>query len=123
MLKFNLRSFIIFIILLFTEVLIEHFFKQGFIRYIFGDFLVVILLYYLFKSFFKTKPVYLAISVLLIAYSIEFLQLIDILSILNLKESRMSNLILGNTFSFEDLIAYTLGVATILIIEKITCSS
>jgi hypothetical protein len=116
--KLNYRNFIVFIVLFFIEVSIALYIKQGFIRAIFGDFLVVIMLYFFIKSFVRIKSIYIAITVLFIAYFVEFLQFIDILSIVNYKENAVINLILGTTFSIQDIIAYTLGVATVIFLEN-----
>ncbi len=118
MLKLNYCNLIIFFVLFCIEVIIAIYIKQGFIRVVFGDFLVVIMLYYFFKSFIKTKPIYIAIIVLFIAYLVEFLQFIDILSIVNYKKNSLVNIILGTTFNMEDIIAYTLGIATVILIEN-----
>ena len=115
---FNVRSFIIFLLLFITEVIIAFYVKQHFIRFIFGDFLVVIMLYYFLKSFLKATSIYLATAVLLFAFAIEFIQLTNFLEILHLEENKLANLIFGNTFGVGDLIAYTLGIMTVLIIEK-----
>ena len=117
MIKFNHIYFIIFIILFVVEALIAIFIKQGFIRSIFGDYIVVILLYCLIKSFISVNSTYTAIAVLIIAFGIEFLQLTNLLEIINLKENKLAKLILGNTFQIEDLVAYTLGILTILTIN------
>ncbi len=116
--KFNLRSFIIFLLLFAIEVCIALFLKRGFIRFVFGDFMVVIMLFYFLKSFVETKPLLIAIVVLLFAFIIEFLQLSSLLTVLNLKQHKLASLILGNTFEVTDLAAYTLGIISILIIEK-----
>ncbi len=118
MLKLNYCNLIIFIVLFCIEVIIAIYIKQGFIRVVFGDFLVVIMLYYFFKSFIQTRSIYIALFVLFIAYLIEFLQFIDILSILNYKKNAIVNIILGTTFNIKDIIAYTLGIATIILIEN-----
>jgi hypothetical protein len=118
MFKFNIRSFLAFTILLAVEILIAIYLKKGFIRYVFGDFLVVIMLYYFLKSFLKVTSINIALIVLLFSYFIEFMQLINILDFLNLQKNTTLNIIFGTTFSIEDLIAYTLGVCTVLIIEK-----
>ena len=115
---FNVRSFIIFLILFTIEVIIAIYVTQHFIRHWFGDFLIVIMLYYFLKSFLKITPLYMAIAVLIFAYFIEFLQLTKLLEILHLEHNKLANLIFGNTFSITDLIAYTLGIITVLITEK-----
>lgn len=116
--KFNFNYFIAFIILLITEILIAAYIKQPFIRYFFGDVLVVILMYCFFRSFIKAPSFIIALSVLTIAFIIEFLQLSNVLTFLNLEKNKLANVILGNTFEITDLIAYILGVITIYLIDK-----
>ncbi len=115
--KFHLTTFIF---LLLTEVMIFNYHNNEFIRFVLGDFLVVILLYSFIKSFIKTNPKYIAILVLIVAYGIEFLQLINILKILNIKSNTLTRMVLGSNFSIEDMIAYTLGVAVIYSIDRLT---
>lgn len=117
MIKFSKVYFFIFLTLLIIEACIAYFLKSGFIRHSFGDFLVVIMLYSLLKSFINVNPVYLALFVLLISFCIEFLQLFNLLEKLNLTKNEIAKLVLGNTFHTNDLIAYTLGIITVLIIE------
>lgn len=116
-LKFNRNYFIGFIILLCIEILIAIYLKDGFIRHTFGDYLVVILLYCFFKSFIKATSFLIAFVVLIIAYSIEFLQLTNFLEVLHLQNNAIAKIVLGSTFHIGDLIAYTLGIITILIFE------
>lgn len=115
----NLKSLTIFLLLLITEILIAVYFKSGFIRNNFGDYLVVLMLYYFFRSFMNLKPIYIALLTLCIAYTVEILQLINIIEILNLEQYTITKIILGTTFSIHDIIAYTLGFLTIVLIEKI----
>ena len=117
MIIFNKIYFFLFLILLIIEACIAYFLKTGFIRHSFGDFIVVIMLYCLLKSFINIKPVYLALIVLFISFSIEFLQLFNLLEKLNLTENKIARIVLGNTFHLNDLIAYTLGIITVLIVE------
>ena len=86
-------------------------------RSTFGDFLVVILVYCFVKSFANSKPKYVAIGVLVFAFCVEFLQLSNLLKFLHLQENTVAKTILGSTFQISDLIAYTLGIITILIAE------
>ncbi|RYH75523.1 DUF2809 domain-containing protein [Flavobacteriaceae bacterium 144Ye] len=118
-LKFNKTYFAFFTLLLVVEIAIAIFLKEGFIRHTFGDYLVVILMYTCIRSFSNIKPLAVAVGVLLFAFSIEFLQLFNLLDVLNLRDSHLAKLILGSTFHISDLIAYTLGVLTILCIEHL----
>lgn len=118
-LKFNIPYFIAFVILFCVEALIAIYLKDGFIRHTFGDYLVVILLYCFFKSFIRGMTFQTALAVLIISYAIEFLQLTNFLELLQLQDSSLAKTILGSTFHMSDLVAYSLGVITILIFEHI----
>ncbi|AUC80772.1 DUF2809 domain-containing protein [Lacinutrix sp. Bg11-31] len=111
--------FAVFYTLLLVEIAIALLLKGGFIRHTFGDFLSVIVLYCLIKSFVDIKPGLLTIIVLLIAFVIEFLQLANILDFLNLRDNRLIATIFGTSFSIQDLVAYTLGALFILITDII----
>ena len=99
------------------ELAIAFIIKTGFIRYTFGDYLVVILLYAIFRGCTNLSVRASALVVLLIAYGIELLQLTSFLAYYNLQDSFMAKLIFGSTFQFGDLIAYALGIITVLLIE------
>ncbi|WP_405380858.1 DUF2809 domain-containing protein [Maribacter sp. LLG6340-A2] len=111
--KFNRIYFIYFLALLGIEILIAIFLKSGFIRHTFGDYLVVILMFYFFKAFWNVNDITIGIVTLLIAFTTEFLQLTKMLSYLGLEHSKWANLIFGNYFSIQDLLAYTLGILTV----------
>ena len=116
--KFNKNYFIIFLIIFFIEVCIAYYLKTGFIRHTFGDFLAVILLYCFIKSFLNIKPIIAALTVLVISFVIEFLQLTPFLEWFNLQDNTYAKIVLGSTFHFTDLLAYTLGVLAIVMIES-----
>jgi len=108
----------IFTILLLTEIIIALSCKEGFIRHTFGDYLVVLLLYYFLKNFVSISNNVLASITLFIAITVEFIQLTPLLKLTGLEYSSLANLIFGNTFSFTDIIAYVFGYVTILIINS-----
>lgn len=116
-LKFNKTYALLFVSIFVIEIMIAIFLTNGFIRYTFGDYLAVIMLYCFIKSFLDADPLKAALSVLLFAFTIEFLQLAHILSVFNLEDSQLLKLVLGSTFHISDLIAYTLGILTVLFIE------
>jgi len=117
-LKFNYYYFLISVVLLTIEAIIAMTLTSGFIRHTFGDFLVVILLYTLIKSFIKIGIWRGTLISLVIAFSVEFLQLTSFLEFLNLNHNKWALLLFGNTFQFTDLIAYTTGIIVVLIIES-----
>ncbi|MEE3999569.1 DUF2809 domain-containing protein [Tenacibaculum sp. FZY0031] len=114
--RFNRKHFLTFIFLLLLEIIIAQ--SSGFIRHTFGDFLVVILLFYLVKAFFYLSNKTVAVSVLIFAYIVEFLQLTPLLEFLGLENNRLAVIVFGATFSIGDLVAYTLGIVTVLLLEK-----
>lgn len=112
------KTYIILTIVLFAiEALIAIYLKTGFIRHTFGDYLCVMLLYCFFKSFIKGHHFKIAISVLMIAFVVEFLQLTNYLELFNLQDNHLAKVILGSTFHISDLVAYSLGIITVIIFE------
>ncbi|MCK5727561.1 MAG: DUF2809 domain-containing protein [Thiotrichaceae bacterium] len=81
---------------------------DSFIRHSFGDYLVVILVYCSVKSVFNIEPMRLAIAVCIFAFLIEFSQYIHVLDHLNINNN-IIRIVLGTSFSFGDLVMYTLG--------------
>ena len=121
--KFNTSFFASSLVLLILEICIAAYFTEGFIRHTFGDFLATILMYCGLRSLFQFKAINLAIGVCTFAFLIEFLQLFNFLEYINLSDNPLAVIILGSTFEFTDLIAYTLGVITIFLIDtKISLS-
>lgn len=118
-LRFHWQSFVAFVSLFLIEVCIALFVDDKIIRPYGGDFLVVIMIYYFLKSFVKTKVNYLLLFVLLFAYTIEVGQLFDMVALLGVEDIRVMRVVLGTSFSWGDMIAYTLGVLTCCLIEKI----
>lgn len=111
------KYFLLSLALFLSEVVIELFAHDDFIRPIFGDYLVVILLYCIIRTFLKVKTINACIFVLTLSFALEFAQAFQLLKILNLSESYWAKILLGSSFSFGDLIAYSLGVITVYILE------
>lgn len=120
---FRKSYFIAALLILIIEIAIALFLETGFIRHTFGDFLVVIMLYCFIRSFFNLKALYTALLVLVIAFGIEYLQLWNLLHYLDLRNNSLVVIILGSTFELTDLVAYSLGVLTITLIDIKTSSS
>lgn len=120
LLTFNRNYFIITVILFFIEVCIALFLHDDFIRPYVGDFLVVILIYCFLKSFLKISLWPAAIFVLIFAYTIEILQHFHIVDRLGLGEYKIARVVIGDFFQWFDLVAYTLGIAAVILTEKLT---
>jgi len=115
-LSINKNYSLITSIILLTEVLIATYIKTGFIRHTFGDILATMLVYTFFRSFLKTNPIKLGISVLIFAFSLEFFQFLNILDFFNI-QNKIIRIVLGTTYQTSDLIAYTLGIVAIILID------
>jgi len=117
-LVFNLKAFTVFVIIFVIEVLIALFVNDSFIRPYGGDILVVILLYYFIKSFIKTKHVYIVIGVLLFAYAVEFGQYLKMVELLGVQDNKLLRTVLGSSFSWGDILAYTTGALICYLIDR-----
>ena len=118
MFQFNIKYFLIFISIFIVEVSIALFIKDNFIRPYFGDFLVIFLVYYFLLSFINVDKNKIALGVLVFAFTVEIIQYLQVLSYLNLEKNRILRIVAGNTFSFEDLIIYTLAFLTIILFNR-----
>tara|TARA_R100001369_G_scaffold92228_1_gene136295 strand:+ start:898 stop:1296 length:399 start_codon:yes stop_codon:yes gene_type:complete len=116
-LQFNKNYLVLAHTIFLVELAIALIIKTGFIRYTFGDYLVVVLLYAIFRGCTNLSVWASGMVVLLIAYGIELLQLTPFLTYFNLQGSFTAKLILGSTFHMSDIAAYTLGINTVLLIE------
>ncbi|WP_272023494.1 DUF2809 domain-containing protein [Olleya namhaensis] len=116
-LKFNPLFTVLTVILLITEIAIAYFLKDGFVRYTVGDFLASILVYCAIRSCCSTKAVRVALTALIISFTVEFAQLFNLLDLLYLRANKIASIILGSHFSIEDLIAYAFGIITIYFID------
>lgn len=103
--KYAAIAFSIFLI----EVLIALFVRDKFIRPFLGDVLVVVLLYFGFRTILKAGAKSIAIGVLLFAVVIEVSQFLNLAERLGLKENSVAEIILGSTFDWLDIFAYVVG--------------
>jgi len=119
MFKLNKTYVLISLLLFITEVLIAIYVHDKIIRPFVGDYLVVILLYVLVKSVLNAPVKLTALAVLGFSYTVETLQYFKIVRHLGLQHSKLANIIIGNYFSWWDILAYTLGIVTIFIIVQL----
>jgi hypothetical protein len=118
MFKLRGKYIILTIVLFLTEVLIAVYVHDSIIRPNVGDFLVVILLYCFVRGFFNVNVIKAAISVLIFSYIVEFLQYLHIVQILGLEKNKIARIVIGSSFSWVDILCYTLGILFVLIFER-----
>lgn len=115
--EFNPIYFLTTVVLLFAEIIIEIYINDNWIRPYGGDFLVVILLYSLVRSFLLSDYRPVAVCVLLLAYATETLQYLHIVKLLNLEQNHFASIMIGTQFSWTDMLMYTLGIALVWLVE------
>ena len=106
------------IILFLIELCIALYVDDDFVRPYLGDVLVVILIYAMVRTCFKVSIVTTALGVLIFSFCIEILQYFKIVEILGLGSSAFARTVIGTTFAWEDLVAYSVGIVILLCFEK-----
>lgn len=115
--RFDKKYGCIFLALLAAEVVIARYAHDRLIRPYGGDFLVVILLYSLVRAFWKGRVLYQALGVLLFAYFVEGTQYFRLADRLGVARYPTARLILGTSFAWGDILAYSLGIALVYGLE------
>ncbi|ATA89369.1 membrane protein [Capnocytophaga stomatis] len=110
-LTFNKKYFLQAVFLFVIEVLIATVLrKMYFLRAYVGDILVVMLIYALVLAFFKVKNKdKLLVGVFLFAVAIEILQFFKLAELLGFSRGSIGYILMGNYFSWEDIICYGIG--------------
>jgi hypothetical protein len=116
--KFNKYYFVLAVLIFIAEVLIAFYVNDRFVRPYLGDALVVVLIYSFMKSFFDLPVFALAMGVLAFAFTVEIFQYVHIVEILGLEKSALARTVMGTAFEWIDLLAYTAGIVSILMIEN-----
>jgi hypothetical protein len=118
MVTFRIKYFILALIIFIVETLIALFLHGGIVRNYIGDILVVILIFCFIRTFFKVSVVKAAVGVLIFAYAVEASQYFNLIKHLGLEKSDIANVIIGHSFGWIDMLAYTLGVSMVILAER-----
>ncbi|WP_284462414.1 DUF2809 domain-containing protein [Chryseobacterium sp.] len=120
-LQFSLKYFLISIFIFLIEVLIATKLKDVFfVRAYLGDVIVVILLYTLVKSFFRVDNQKLIGGILIFSCMVEFAQYFNIAEKLGFREGSLMYIVIGNSFSWIDILCYAAGCLLIYLFVKMT---
>jgi hypothetical protein len=119
LLQFHKHYFYLSLLLFAIEIIIAKYVHDDFVRPYIGDLLVVMLIYCVLKTFINAKVLPTAIGVLLFSFLIEILQYFNIVELLGLQQFKIARIIIGTSFSWADIIMYTIGVFIVIAIEKI----
>lgn len=120
-LQFSLKYFLISIFIFLIEVLIATKLKDVFfVRAYLGDVIVVILLYTLVKSFFRVNNQKLIGGILIFSCMVEFAQYFNIAEKLGFRQGSLMYIVIGNSFSWIDILCYAAGCLLIYLFVKMT---
>lgn len=119
-LTFNKVYFLKSVFLFVIEVLIATILQKiYFLRAYVGDILVVMLIYTLILAFFKVKNKNkLLIGVFLFAVIVEILQFFKVADLLGFSKGSVGYIVMGNYFSWEDIICYGVGCVLLKIFDS-----
>lgn len=119
MLRFSKPYFWTAIGLFITEVVIAVYVHDSIIRPYAGDVLATVLLYCMVRSVLNSRVDWTVGAVLLVSYLIEGLQYVHLLTWLGWQHWRVARIVLGSSFAWGDMLAYTLGALVVLAAEKL----
>lgn len=118
--KFNLKYFLLTIIIFLIEVLIATKLKNiHFVRAYLGDVIVVMLIYTFVKSFFKVNNQKLILGIFIFSCIVEFAQYFNIAEKLGFPEGSLMYIVIGNSFSWIDILCYAAGCLVLYFFHKI----
>jgi Protein of unknown function (DUF2809) len=116
--KFNRNYFLMTTGLLIVEIIIALYVRDTIVRPYIGDLLVVVLIYCGIKSFFKWPVTKTAFGVLLFSYIVELFQYFKVIELLGVEHCQLARVIIGVSFAWLDIAAYTAGIIVVLLVEK-----
>lgn len=122
MFRFHYKYFFISVLIFLIELSIALFNFNNFIRYYLGDILVVILIYTSSRTILNSDIKITAFAILIFSFTTEIFQYFGGVTLLGLKNNTIARIIIGTTFSWIDLLAYSIGFGIIIILEKINLS-
>lgn len=118
--RFSLKYFIATIVIFLVEVLIATKLKDiFFVRAYLGDVIVVILLYTFVKSFFIINNQKLILGILAFSCLIEFAQFFNIAEKLGFQQGSLMYIVIGNSFSWIDILCYVAGCLILFLFVKL----
>ena len=102
-------NFILFMIFMAIEVLIDLYVHDDFVRPYLGDVLVVVVLYFFVRIWIPEKYRWLPGVIFVFAAAVEVLQYFRLVEILGVENNVFLRTILGSTFDFKDIVCYGAG--------------
>ena len=105
------------LLLLMIEIAIALFVTDTFVRGYVGDVLAVILVYAVLRAVTPLGAIAAASISLVIAFAVEIAQALNLLGALGLSGNTFARVVLGGSFDWLDIAAYTAGALIVLAVE------
>lgn len=122
--KFNLKYLLLTILIFLVEVVIATVLKDNFfIRAYLGDVIVVMLLYAFVKIFFIINETKLILGIFAFSCLVEFAQFFNIAEKLGFQPGSLMYIVIGNSFSWIDILCYAVGCLILYVVTKIQFKS
>ncbi|MCL2610042.1 MAG: DUF2809 domain-containing protein [Defluviitaleaceae bacterium] len=117
-LGFNFKYLLAFLALLIAIVAIALFMPGGFIRFHFGDILIVILIYCFIRILLRNRYKWLPLHIFIFATLVEIGQYFNLVYHLGLGHSEFARVAIGTTFDFLDIVMYFIGCTLIFVFDR-----
>jgi Protein of unknown function (DUF2809) len=118
MFRFNPTYFFLAVLLVAADYLIVDHLHDAVIRPYGGDLLWGIFLYCLVRSFVNGPVQPMAVGVLVFCCTEEILQYFHLADRLGFKKPSLMRTLIGTSFSWVDMLCYTLGIGIVLMLES-----
>lgn len=113
----RMNYLIIALVIFIAEVLIAMYVHDDLVRPWGGDVLVVVLLYCFVRGVTRLNVLAASLVVLVFSWLMEALQYLQIVRMLGLEGNAVARTVIGTTFSWLDIVAYTLGIVFVVGVE------
>ena len=117
--QFSPRFLALALALFAVLVVIALYVHDGFIRPFLGDVLVVVWMFAVVRTWLVIDSGKLVIALVCFAWLVELGQYLQLVETLGLERYRLARIVLGSTFDWMDLLAYTLGGALIVVMSLV----
>lgn len=118
--RFHYQYFLATVFIFLLEVLIATVLKNiFFLRAYLGDVIIVMLLYTFIKSFFNIRnDTRLIFGILIFSFLVEFAQYFNVAEKLGFRPGSLMYIVVGNSFSWIDMLCYAVGGLLLFIFVK-----
>ena len=111
------KYFFLALVFFVIEIFIAIYVHDKIIRPFLGDLFVVILIYAFLKAFINIRYIKAALVVWIFAVIVEISQHLEFIKILGFSNSEIGKAVLGNSFSWLDILMYSIGTLLIVFVE------